>query len=299
MKPSVVARWILGLSLGYFVHAAPAHARDYSAALGSWEVTVPLAEGTEAVKEDPARHHSEYRFIVVDQASLTQKIELTFFIDAFDQGIPRDAAEAQQAFRDIIQASQLNIPQESVRVLSLDDVNPNWLVYWAPYYHLRTGDTEKPFLVHKLTSLIDKSHSVLITITSLGLLTFREAAPQDVKLAEDVMDQMLVGMVQNASIRKATAEAGPVLERLPSAGKVPQPKPGSVVIGYLSVREGDAVPEAGDFAPDVHLRIHSSESTPVSGKILKIYQVGQELLKDGTKENIFEVDVEVGDRPKE
>ena len=131
-------------------------AEDYKVTLGSREVVVRFPEGTKKQKDDPATHTSTYEFLLVDKSTMTGKLKLEWVISAYEKHIPRDDKEAQEAIRALVKQTELKIPEERIRVLSLGDMNTDFLIYWAPYYKLATGNEQAPFLIYKPTLLVEK-----------------------------------------------------------------------------------------------------------------------------------------------
>lgn len=202
-----MARWrvyvaILFLGIGWLCGSIAVWGEDYKATLGSREVIIPFPEGTKKQTDDPATHTSTYEFLLVDKNTMATKLKLHWVITSYEKDIPRDNVEAQKVIRALVKQTGLNIPEERIRVLALDDMNTDFLVYWAPYYHLTTGSEQAPFLIYKPTILVEKSGSLGVIMQVTGLLVFKEANPQDLKIAEDFMDNMLVSVVRNTALRR-------------------------------------------------------------------------------------------------
>ena len=175
---------------------------DYKAILGSWEIVVPFPEGTKKQKDDPATQTSAYEFFVVDKDTMATKLVLQWVISSSDEHIPRTNQEAEAAIRALVKQGDWNLSEERIRVLSIDDMNTAFLVYWAPYYKFGTGNEQTPFVIFKPTLLVEKSGSLWVIMSVTGILAFKEANAQDLQIAEDFMDDMLVSVVRNTTLRR-------------------------------------------------------------------------------------------------
>ncbi len=177
-----------------------AGAEDFTATIGAFRVTVPFPEGTRKTSDNTPKGTSAYRFVFINQQSETPKLDLGWIISAAGTGVPTNQSEAEIGIRAIMAEAGYKIPPERIRTMVVSDANPDFVVYWAPYYHLATGNAQAPYAIYKPTVLVHTSGTLVVTIQLTGVLPFADAGPQDLQMAERVMDQLLLAAVKGAVV---------------------------------------------------------------------------------------------------
>jgi len=171
---------------------------SFNASVGGRQVKITFPDGVKKEPGDPGSGISRYRFIILDQSTSAPKLDISVQLSAYAPG-EKNADEAKRAIEGIIRAAGFKFPLDTLEVLAIDDLHPAFRVYWAPFLHLGTGNPEKPYMVMKSTILTDPAGVFGVGIQMIGFLVFKEATPDDMKIAETAMEQLLIVLIKGAS----------------------------------------------------------------------------------------------------